>query len=218
LPLKRDCGGTVPKPFSTVLGADVGRKYITRKERGRKMGVEAQGTEEEGQEGGGEVVAYNAADVYNIVSNGDAFDCPTNEQVERGLGDLWMMMEGEWTARNKGADVVWLNLPLPRVVVTEEELADFDIKKQRYWEENRISQALNLLKDVLTSAGVLVVVAPAGFPSEIPTGFSLGASAVAAEVRSVVTLIYDTKKHKVRKRSLLLKVFGRAGKIDCSEL
>ena len=202
LPLERDCGGQVPEPFSTVLGQEVGRKYITRKERAVKLGLQAPDLVEEEKVGGKEVVTIDETDVYNIVSESDSFDCPMIEEVEKGLGDLWLMMDGQWKAKKKRVDVVWLNLPLPGVVVEEEKVARYDFKAERYWESNKISDALNLSKDLLTSAGVLVVVAPAGFPSDLLSCFSLGATAVAAELRAVVTLIYEAKKAKVSRQSL----------------
>ena len=198
LPLERDCGGLVPEPLSSELGPKVLRKYITRKERAAKMGIEVGEEETEEKIGGAEVVTFNEADVYNIVSEGDSFDCPRIEEVRKGLGDLWLLTDGQWVEKNKGVDLVWVNLPLPRVLTDETEIAQYDLKTDMFWEKNKIGDALNVAKDLLTSAGVLIVVAPLGFPSELLTCFSLGATAVAAEVRSVVTLVFDTKKAKVR--------------------
>jgi hypothetical protein len=196
LPLDRNCGGTVPPVLSTVLGTDVGRSYITREERAERMGFTV---EKQQLEGEGEMVTFNDADMFNIVSEGESFDCPTIESVRAGCEQLHMMGPGKWEEKGHGVDIVWLNVPLPPHVADAEDAAKYDIKSERPWEKNALSDALNLAKDVITRAGILVVLAPPGFPTDKLTGFSLGATGVAAEVRSVLTLCFEAKgNEKVR--------------------
>jgi len=121
---------------------------------------------------------------------------PSVEKLVGGLEFLWNLDDGDWEQKRKGVDLVWLNVPLPRCVLPDADAAKYDARQDRPWEPTEVAGALELAKSILPPAGVLVVVAPVGFPESALEGTSY--SGVVTAVRSTVTLVMDFKKSKVR--------------------
>lgn len=198
VPLERDCGGEVPVAL-IELGKETGRAYISRQMRALKMNVQigvenvaGEGEEKEGKE----ALSISPTEVYNVVEESNSFVSPSVGELVAGLEFLWNLDEGDWEEKRKGADLVWLNVPLPRCVVTDQEAAKYDPRQHRPWESNDMLAAVELAKNLLTPAGVLVVVAPVGFPESALEGQSY--SGLDCAVRSTVTIVMDFKKSKVR--------------------
>jgi hypothetical protein len=93
-------------------------------------------------------------------------------------------------------ELVWFNMPLPKVV-SEEEAATYEFMGDPVWESEEVQTAIETGIKLLTGAGVMVVVGPMGVPP---------LELVAAEVfpplrpenKSTVTVVLEGKKTKVR--------------------
>eukprot|EP00243_Klebsormidium_subtile_P008186 TRINITY_DN3804_c0_g3_i1.p1 TRINITY_DN3804_c0_g3~~TRINITY_DN3804_c0_g3_i1.p1 ORF type:complete len:518 (+),score=177.01 TRINITY_DN3804_c0_g3_i1:1497-3050(+) len=196
VPLERDCGGEVPEAL-IELGKERKRVYITRQVRALKMNVQI-GVEivpEEGEEAERkQALSISPTEVYNVVEESNSFVCPSVAAVVGGLEYLWNLDDGDWEEKKAGVDLVWLNVPLPRCLVTDNDVAQYDPRQQKPWETSEVMGALELAKGILTPAGVLVVVAPVGFPESALEGTSY--TGIVTAVRSTVTLIMDFKKSK----------------------
>jgi hypothetical protein len=113
--------------------------------------------------GGGIALAIDETMVYNIVDPGTEFKAPSNEEIEKGLENLWTMEKGEWSEKNGGVELVWFNMPLPKVV-SGEEAADYEFMGDPVWESVEVQTAIETGVKLLTGAGVMVVVGPMGVP------------------------------------------------------
>jgi hypothetical protein len=164
-PLERDCGGVLPSAFKTTLkGYMTLHPYISRAVRARALGVEVAEPEAPGEkDGGGIALAINETMVYNIVDSGNEFKAPCRQEIETGLEQLWTLEKGEWSEKNGGVELVWLNMPLPKVV-SEEEATTYVFSSDPVRESEEVEAAIETEVKLLTGAGVMVVVGPMVVP------------------------------------------------------
>jgi hypothetical protein len=97
------------------------------------------------------------------VDPGTEFKAPSKEEIEKGLENLWTMEKGEWSEKNGGVELVWFNMPLPKVV-TGEEAAAYEFLEDPVWESEEVQTAIETWVKLLMGAGVMVVVGPMGVP------------------------------------------------------
>jgi hypothetical protein len=198
VPLERDCGGVLPSAFNTTLkGYMTSHPYILRAMRARALGVEVAKPQALGEkEGGGVALAINETMVYNIVDPGNEFKAPSRQEIETGLKLLWTLEKGEWSEKNGGVELVWFNMPLPKVV-SGEEAATYVFTLDPVWESEEVEAAIETGIKLLTGAGVMVVVGPMGVPPlELVAGGEVFPP-LKPEIKSVVTVVVEGKKTKV---------------------
>jgi hypothetical protein len=201
LPLERDCGGLLPSAFKTSMRLFMkSHPYITRGERAEAMKVPIAEPDEGSGVGAGSLEIDETL-VYNIVASENTFGTPSVEAIEAGLEYLWVMEEGEWSDFGAGVELVWLTLPLPKRV-TGEEMATYEFLDEELWETEEVKEAIKTGMQLLTGAGVLVVVAPVGVPSEDIIAAAEVWPRLQPKIRSTVTVLVDGKKTKVREDNL----------------
>ena len=164
LPLERDCAGLLPSAFTAKLKPFMkDHPYITRKQRADVLKVTIVEPAKESGDGAGKgALVLDETLVSNIMASNDSFSPPSVAAIEEGLENLWVMDSGQWKESKSGVELVWLTLPLPERIGDEDE-AIFDIRNDPLWDEDSpLKEAVQLGLQLLTAAGVLVVVSPVG--------------------------------------------------------
>jgi hypothetical protein len=75
--------------------------------------------------------------IYKIVDPGNKFKAPSRQEIETGLEHLWTLEKGEWSEKNGGVELVWFNMPLPKVV-SGEEAATYVFTLDSVWESEEV--------------------------------------------------------------------------------
>jgi hypothetical protein len=146
---------------------------------------------------GGIALTIDETMVYNIVDPGTEFKAPSKEEIEKGLENLWTMEKGEWSEKNGGVELVWFNMPLPKVV-TGEAAAAYEFLEDPVWESEKVQTAIETGVKLLTGAGVMVVVGPMGVPPLDLVAAGEVFPPLKPENKSTVTVVVEGKKTKVR--------------------
>jgi hypothetical protein len=131
------------------------------------------------------------------VDPGTEFKAPSREEIETGLENLWTLEKGEWSEKNGGVELVWFNMPLPKVV-SGEEAAAYEFTSDPVWESEEVQTAIETGVKLLTGAGVMVMVAPMGVPPLELVAAGEVFPPLKPEIKSVVTVVVEGKKTKVR--------------------